>query len=108
MTPTYKSVSFDGAVARVSFNGVSTVGNCWRMHGLHEKLVLGGFELAGEDHAWHPAQASIDWKSNDILVHSDEVPAPVAVRYAWHNWPAGANVVTDNGLPLPPFRSVSW
>lgn len=108
VTPTYKSVSFDGAVARVSFNGVSTVGNCWRMHGLHEKMVLGGFELAGEDHAWHTAQASVDWNSNDILVHSDEVPAPVAVRYAWHNWPAGANVVTDYGLPLPPFRSVDW
>ena len=75
---------------------------------MDEKLVLGGFEVAGEDHAWHTAQASVDWNSNDILVHSEEVPSPVAVRYAWHNWPAGANVVTDNGLPLPPFRSVSW
>ena len=108
VTPTYKSVAFDGATARVSFNGVTTTGNCWRIHGPHEKLVLGGFELAGEDHVWHPASAWIDWNTNDIFVTSEAVPAPVAVRYAWHNWPAGANVVTDNGLPLPPFRSVDW
>jgi len=108
VNPTYKSVAFDGPVARVSFNGVSTIGDCWRIHGPQEKLVLKGFELAGEDHVWHPASAEIDWNTNDILVRSEEVPAPVAVRYAWHNWPAGANVVTDNGLPLPPFRSVNW
>lgn len=108
VTPTYKSVSFDGAVARVRFNGVTTVGNCWRMHGLHERMELGGFEMAGEDHVWHPAQASIDWRTDDILLRSDAVPAPVAVRYAWRNWPAAANVVTDYGLPLPPFRSVEW
>ena len=108
VNPTYKSVAFDGPVARVSFNGVSTVGDCWRIHGPQEKLVLKGFELAGEDHVWHPASAQIDWNTNDILVRCDQVPAPVAVRYAWHNWPAGANVVTDNGLPLPPFRSVDW
>ena len=108
VTPVYKSVAFDGATARVSFDGVTTTGNCWRIHGLHERLVLGGFEVAGEDHVWHPASAWIDWNTNDIFVTSEAVPAPVAVRYAWHNWPAGANVVTDNGLPLPPFRSVSW
>lgn len=108
VVPTYKSVAYDGAVARVSFNNVSTVGNCWRVHGPYERLVLGGFELAGEDKVWHPASAQIDWNTNDILVSCPEVPAPVAVRYAWHNWPAGANVVTDNGQPLPPFRSVDW
>lgn len=108
VTPVYKSVVFDGATARVSFNGVTTTGNCWRIHGPHERLVLGGFEVAGEDHVWHPASAWIDWNTNDIFVTSEAVPAPVAVRYAWRNWPAGANVVTDNGLPLPPFRSVSW
>ena len=42
VTPTYKSVAFDGATARVSFNGVTTTGNCWRIHGPHEKLVLAG------------------------------------------------------------------
>ena len=108
VTPTYKSVAYDGAVARVSFNGVSTIGDCFRVHGAHEQLVLGGFELAGEDRVWHPASARIDWDTNDILVTSPDVPAPVAVRYAWRNWPAGANVLTDSGLPLPPFRSVEW
>ena len=108
VTPTYKSWVLEGSVARVSFNGVSRIGDCWRIFGPSERLDLGGFELAGEDRVWHPASAQIEWGTNDILVSSPEVPTPVAVRYAWHNWPAGANVVTDNGLPLPPFSSVHW
>ncbi len=108
LTPTYKSWVPEGSVARVRFNGVSKIGDCWRIHGPQEQLVLGGFEVAGEDRVWHPASAQIEWGTNDILVSSPEVPSPVAVRYAWHNWPAGANVVTDSGLPLPPFSSVDW
>lgn len=107
-TPTYRSVAFDGPVARVSFDGVSPYGDCFRVFGERERLVLQGFEVAGEDRVWHPASAQIEWGTNDILVSAPDVPAPVAVRYAWRNWPAGANVVTDNGLPLPPFRSVDW
>lgn len=107
-TPVFKSMKVEDGRIRLSFSGISTVGNCFRIHGAHRKLVLHGFEIAGADRIWHDATAEIDWNSNDIFVSSADVPAPVAARYAFRNWPEGANVVTDFGIPLPPFRTDDW
>ena len=66
---------------------------------------LQSFELAGADRQFHPAEASIAGET--LLVRSPEVPAPVAVRYAWRNAP-DANLQNGAGLPASPFRSDSW
>jgi sialate O-acetylesterase len=69
---------------------------------------LQGFTMAGEDKVFHPAQAEIHGKT--IVVHSAEVPRPVAVRYGWANMPEG-NLFNRAGLPASPFRSdvdCSW
>jgi sialate O-acetylesterase len=63
---------------------------------------LQGFTMAGEDKVFHPAQAEIHGKT--IVVHSAEVPRPVAVRYGWANMPEG-NLFNRAGLPASPFRS---
>ena len=63
-----------------------------------------GFELAGDDHIFHPAEAQVDWDGNTILVNCPDVPKPVAVRYGWRNW-MDANLQTSYGIPVPPFRS---
>lgn len=68
----------------------------------------GGFEIAGEDRIWHKARASFQWWKNRIEVWSDEVPEPVAVRYAFRNFPEDANVRTTSGQALPPFRTDDW
>lgn len=107
-TPVYKGMSVEKNVIRLTFDGVSGAGNGFRIHGPHKRLEPGGFEIAGSDRVWHKAEASIDWDSNDIFVSSPEVPEPVAVRYAFHNWPEGANITTDFGMPLPPFRTDDW
>ena len=107
-TPLYKSMQIEEGTVRLHFDGVAGSGNCFRVFGPSERLVPGGFEIAGEDRVWHPAQARIEWGSSDIVVSSPDVPAPVAVRYAFRNWPEGANVVTDYGIPLPPFRTDNW
>ena len=67
-----------------------------------------GFEVAGDDRRFFPAQANHKWFQNVIEVWSDSVAHPVAVRYAYHNWPSEANVMTQTGLPLPSFRSDDW
>ncbi len=108
VTPRYKSMKTEGSSIRLSFETGPAAGDGFRIHGEHRKLVLGGFEIAGPDKIWHPATAEIEWGTNDILVSSPEVSSPVAARYAFHNWPEGANVVTDNGLPLPMFRTDTW
>lgn len=67
-----------------------------------------GFEIAGADKVWHKARANYKWWENKIEVWSDQVPEPVAVRYAFCNFPADANVVTTMGQPLAPFRTDNW
>ena len=36
-----------------------------------------------------------------------EVPKPVAVRYAWQDWPE-CNLINGEGLPASPFRTDEW
>ena len=108
VTPTYKSMTVEEGTLRLTFDGVSREGNCFRVFGPQKLLEIKGFELAGEDRVWYPATARIDWNSNDILLSCPEVPQPVAARYAFRNWPEGANVLTDAGLPLPMFRTDNW
>ena len=107
-TPLYKDMKVEDGKIRLSFSGLGGAGNCFRVHGPQKQLVLGGFEIAGKDRVWHPASAWIEWDKNEIMVFSTEVPDPAAVRYAFRNWPEGANVVTDYGVPLPPFRTDDW
>ena len=66
-----------------------------------------GFELAGEDRAFHLAKAEVDWDGQTIVVRCPEVPKPVAVRYSWRNW-MGSNLETSYGIPVPPFRTDDW
>jgi sialate O-acetylesterase len=65
-----------------------------------------GFELAGEDEVFRPATAVIE-KGGTVLVSCADVPAPVAVRYAWRNAPV-AGLANQEGLPAVPFRSDDW
>lgn len=65
-----------------------------------------GFRLAGADRVFHPAKAVVS--GDRVVVHSDAVPVPVAVRYAWQDNPADADLVNDAGLPASPFRSDAW
>jgi sialate O-acetylesterase len=50
---------------------------------------------------WHHANARIDGTS--VVVWSDAVPKPVAIRYAWADHPV-CNLANSAGLPAFPFR----
>lgn len=65
-----------------------------------------GFRLAGADRVFHPAKAVV--RGDKVVVQSDAVPVPVAVRYAWSDNPADADLANDTGLPASPFRSDAW
>jgi hypothetical protein len=65
------------------------------------------FEIAGQDQAWHWADAKVDG-TDGVLVSSPAVPKPVAVRYAWASNPEGANLVNSEGLPASVFRTDDW
>lgn len=61
------------------------------------------FAIAGEDKKFVWATAEI--RNNTIVVWSDQVTAPKAVRYAWADNPEGANLYNKEGLPASPFRT---
>jgi sialate O-acetylesterase len=61
-----------------------------------------GFEIAGEDKTYHPAEHEAD--GSQIAVWSDEVKNPVYARYCWSNYRSVA-VYGRNGLPMAPFRT---
>ncbi len=66
---------------------------------------LTGFTIAGDDKKFYSADAVID--GDTVVVSSDKVPAPVAVRYGWAAYPV-VNLWNKAGLPASPFRTDSF
>lgn len=64
--------------------------------------ALAGFEIAAVDGRYQPAQARLD--GGLLKLTAAGVVRPVAVRYAWADNPAEANLKGANGLPVAPFR----
>ncbi|PWB70575.1 MAG: 9-O-acetylesterase [Holophagae bacterium] len=64
---------------------------------------LAEFAIAGADGRFVRAEAKVE--GDRVVVWSEQVAEPVAVRYAWADNPEGANLVNAEGLPASPFRS---
>lgn len=93
--PVYRKAKIKGNRVVVSFDFVYS--------GLDSKGEdLLGFTVCGADHKFVPAKAEI--RSNEVIVFSEKVDKPVAVRYGWSNW-TEANLFNKEGLPASPFRT---
>jgi sialate O-acetylesterase len=67
--------------------------------------ALKGFAIAGKDKRFYWATAKIE--GNEVIVSSEKVPEPIAVRYAWADNP-DCNLVNKEGLLAVPFRTDKW
>jgi sialate O-acetylesterase len=67
-----------------------------------DEHCLEGFELAGSDGKFYPAQARVALPY--IELSCDKVKAPAAARFKWTNY-ADVGLFGVNGLPLAPFRT---
>lgn len=67
---------------------------------------LKGFSIAGANQQFVWAKAYIE--NDKVVVSSDIIKEPVAVRYAWADNPDDANLYNKEGLPGSPFRTDSW
>lgn len=94
--PLYKGMEVEGNKVRVSFDHVGS--------GLAAKdgKDLTWFEIAGADGKYVKAKAVIDGQT--VVVSSEEVKEPVAVRFGWHET-AEPNLINKEGLPASPFRT---
>jgi sialate O-acetylesterase len=66
---------------------------------------LPGFTIAGPDHKWYVASAKTDGKK--VIVRSNKVKYPVAVRYGWADNPT-CTLHTEGNFPVTPFRTDNW
>jgi sialate O-acetylesterase len=99
--PVYKSMRVDGNRVFVDFDPVGA--------GLLVKDKYGyvkGFTLAGEDRVFHWAWGS--QQGNQVVLQSNLVEKPVAVRYGWADNPEDVNLYNQEGLPASPFRTDDW
>lgn len=99
----YQSPSFNAIEGKpgqlvVSFknasNGLTTFGK-----------ELTGFEIAGENKVFYPANSHL--RSKSVILSSPQVEQPVAVRYCFSDFVVGTLFGTD-GLPVTSFRSDDW
>jgi sialate O-acetylesterase len=95
--PLYKSMKTEGDKIRIRFDDAN---------GLQAKDGdLKEFTIAGADGNFVAAKAIIE--NNTVVVWSDAVQKPVAVRFAWLNVPF-PNLYNKAALPASPFRTDSW
>ena len=93
--PEYDSMKINQRKAVLSFKHVGS--------GLVAKNgPLKGFMIAGADKKFVDAKAEI--QGDTVVVASDQVPSPVAVRYGFANIPDG-NLWNKEGFPASTFRT---
>ena len=97
-SPVFESMEMKDGGLLLSFRNAET--------GLFAYEGLSGFEIAGEDKVFYPADAKIVNRKN-VLVESEKVSSPEAVRYAWSNWVIGT-LFDSNLLPASSFRTDDW
>jgi len=107
--PTYRRMTVNGSRAMIEFDHAAGGLVSKSAGGLPVKAAgdgLNGFAIAGADRRWVWANARIE--GDHVVVWSDQVAQPVAVRYAWSNSPAGLSLYNRADLPAAPFRTDSW
>src|SRR5690606_23904570 len=99
--PVFKKMKRDGNKIKIYFDHVDG--------GLTTKTtgqLLNGFEIAGADRSFKKANAVIE--KNYVVVSSDEVAEPIAVRYGWSDDNIEINLFNEAGFPATPFRTDNW
>ncbi len=92
--PVYQNMSVTDGIVKLTFTHIGG--------GLVAKdnKPLTGFEVAGEDGAFVPADAQIS--GGLVVLSSPKVTHPKAVRYAWSGYPQ-CSLYSKEGLPAFPF-----
>ncbi len=93
--PAYESMKINGGSIRVTFSHAKGL--------VARDGTLKWFTIAGADGKFISAEAKID--GDTVIVSSPDVPAPVAVRYVWVNFPDGGHLYNAASLPAPQFRT---
>lgn len=97
--PEYKSMEVKDGKAYLTFN--------YTQDGFSREKGINGFEVAGADKVFYPAIATVDLNKKIVIVYSENVIEPVAVRYCFRNFQIG-NLYNNRELPMVPFRTDNY
>ena len=98
--PEYREANSDGGKYTVKFD---THGSTLQIKDPPYSGI--SFEVAGVDRVFQPARAEVI--GDTVIVTSEKVKEPVALRYCWRDGP-GAILYNAEGLPAVPFRTDDW
>ncbi len=100
-SPSFKSMKVVGNKAIISFNNIGG-----GLMTTNKNGEVFGFEITGSDYVFYKANAVI--KGNTVVVESDKVVTPLAVRFGWIGDASANNLFNREGFPLDPFRTDDW
>lgn len=98
--PTFKELIIEGNEAFIGFDNLQM--------GLCSNYMIEGFEIAGQDKVFYPAdKVWLRWQTNHVAVSSEKVKNPVAVRYCFKDFYHGT-LYGGGMIPAYPFRTDNW
>lgn len=98
--PEYKAMEIAGSRVKLTFHHAEM--------GYTRNQDIQGFEVAGSDRVFYPAdKVEPDHSSQGWWVSSGKVAQPVAVRYCFKDYQPG-NLGGKGELPMVPFRTDDW
>lgn len=99
--PIYRSIRIVGDRAIVTFESLGS-----GLMTTDKNGQVFGFEIAGGDQTFYPASAKIQGKT--VIVSSEKVASPQAVRFGWIGDASACNLFNQGGFPAVPFRTDDW
>lgn len=99
--PTYKTQEIKGNQIILTFDNIGS-----GLYTSDKNGILRGFEIAGTDKVFHSAKAII--KNNKVILSTEKVQNPVAVRYGWADDDTEINLFNNEKFPASPFRTDEW
>jgi sialate O-acetylesterase len=102
-SPEYKSMKVKRNKAMISFDFFGTNKENRK---INSKREFQNFVIAGADKIFYPAEVKVK-KNKKLIVYSDKVKNPVAVRYGFVDCLEGS-LFSNSGLPVSPFRTDDW
>jgi len=97
--PGFKSMKIENGKAILEFDHAEGLT-------VNSKAERSNFIIAGKDQKFVWAQAKIE--GNKVVIWSNEIKNPVAVRYAWADNPGKSYFYNAANLPMNPFRTDNW
>lgn len=106
--PIFKRHKIEGSSIRVSFDYADNGLMLAQKTGYAPAKPTPGakmpwLSIQDKDGVWHWADGKLD--GSDLIVSSKNVKYPIAVRYAYTQFPTGSNLYNKDGLPASPFST---